>query len=122
MKKYYVLLALSAMLLSGCGGTGGYTPKISYEIKYEVTGTTIDASLTIENESGGTSQYSAAVLPWTKSFTLDTKYHFLYVSAQNNYSTGDVTASIFVDGVLYKTSTSSGAYVIATASGSVGSY
>ena len=45
---------------------------------------------------------------------------FLYVSAQNQNNSGSVTTKIYVDGKQKKESTSSGAYVIATSSMSLG--
>jgi len=42
---------------------------------------------------------------------------FLYISAQNQCDYGDVTVRIYKRGNIYRESTSSGAYVIATASG-----
>ena len=44
---------------------------------------------------------------------------FVYVSAQNNQASGTVVVTIYRDGEVFKTSTSMGAYVIATASGSL---
>lgn len=52
-----------------------------------------------------------------------TKYYsfpingFLYISAQNNTNSGYVTVVIIVNNEVWKNSTSSGSYVIATASG-----
>ena len=88
-----------------------------YTVKYEVTGTTPEVSTTIENESGGTSQFSNVSTPWIYEFQRGSGY-FVYLSAQNQRSSGSVIVSIYFNGNLYKTSTSSGAYVIATASGS----
>ncbi len=42
---------------------------------------------------------------------------FLYISAQNQCARGDVTVRIYKRGSIYKETSSSGAYVIATASG-----
>jgi hypothetical protein len=88
------------------------------EVEYRVTGTALTVDLTIENSNGGTSQYSDEPLPWSYSYT-GRSDDFVYVSAQNQGDTGTVTATIYIDGDVYKTSTSSGAYVIATASGSI---
>lgn len=72
--------------------------------------------LTYANAQGGTEQVTVA-LPWSASYNMS-QGDFLYVSAQNQEAAGDVTTTIQVDGNTFKTSTSSGAYVIATASGS----
>lgn len=87
----------------------------SYSIKYEVTGTASTVSVTYENEDGGTSQYSDRSVPWSHSFTAHPG-DFVYISAQNQGDSGSVTTTIYKDSSIWKTSTSSGAYVIATAS------
>ena len=72
--------------------------------------------VTLNNSSGGTEQFDNVPVPHTysyKTFSDD----FLYISAQNQGDSGSVTVSIYLKGDLYKTSTSVGAYVIATASG-----
>ncbi len=100
----------------------------NYYVKYSVTGSASTVDITIENESGGTSQFSDVALPWEYSFkgyagTGTYDYLFVYVSAQNQGSTGTVTATILYKKdetdqyQTYKTSTSSGAYVIASAYG-----
>lgn len=84
-------------------------------VTYEVTGTG-SASLTIQNESGGTEQFEVG-LPWSRSFNppLD---GFVYVSAQLNGS-GDVHCKITQGGRVVQEASSSGEYVIASCSGSV---
>lgn len=92
---------------------------ISYQylVRYEITGTAKTVDVTLNNSNGGTSQYSNVTLP--KSYKYSTfNDDFLYISAQNNDKLGSVTVSIYYKDKLFKTSTSSGAYVIATASGS----
>lgn len=97
-------------------------------MKYVVTGTASTVNLTIENSSGGISQYSNNALPWEYDFSVsssNSSYTFVYVSAQNNGASGSVTSDIYVkksyedDYSLFKTSTSNGSYVIATSSGSL---
>ncbi len=90
----------------------------NYTIKYEVTGSASSVSLTIENSDGGTSQFSDKPLPWTYTFTskFDT---WIYCSAQNQGDAGTVTVKLYVNNEVFKQSTSEGAYVIATASGTV---
>ncbi|MBU1628007.1 lipoprotein [bacterium] len=121
MKK--ILFALLFLLLvSGCSqGSSGPTMTT---IVYEVSGTTSEISgITISNSDGGTSQYTdITTLPWTYTFSVSSdEYTFLYVSAQNGTESGSVTVKIYKNDSVYKESTSSGAYVIATASGSHGS-
>ena len=95
--------------------TGG-TPS---EVIYEVNGTADKVDVTLHNATGGTEQHSSVSVPIRYPFGRfsDT---FLYISAQNQGEYGTVRVSIYVDGEIFKTSSSSGAYVIATASGSKG--
>ncbi|MBL7087099.1 MAG: hypothetical protein ISS28_08435 [Candidatus Cloacimonetes bacterium] len=90
----------------------------SIDVEYKVTGTASRVDVTYENEGGGTSQESNVSVPWTYSFTGEPG-DFVYISAQNQGQSGSVTVTIYTDGDKFKTSTSSGAYVIATASGSL---
>jgi hypothetical protein len=128
MKKKIIvcILVLCVLLLTCCDSLLPWNG--SYSAKYVVTGTAPTVNLTIENSSGGTSQYSSKTLPWEYEFSGSVSnygYDFLYVSAQNNSSSGSVTAQIYVkksnenDYSLWKTSTSNGSYVIATASTSI---
>jgi hypothetical protein len=124
MKRTLLIsVILAAMLLSACA-TPATTPElaptptpVSYPtVVYEITGSARSASVTLANRSGGTEQYGNVSIPWSytdKSFS----ERFLYVSAQNQGDRGTITVSIYVNGKLFKTSSSSGAYVIATASG-----
>jgi hypothetical protein len=112
MKKATALLIV---LLFFCGCSLFDT---SYDVEYKVTGTAIKVDITIENEDGGTSQYDDVSVPWSYAFKGEPG-DFVYVSAQNQGQTGTVTATIYRDGEIFKTSTSSGAYVIATASGTL---
>lgn len=84
-------------------------------ITYEVSGSGGNYSYTIETSSGGTSQgYTGNGAFYEDWFTKD---KFVYVSLQNQNSSGSVTCTIKRNGVVYKTTTSDGAYVIATCSG-----
>lgn len=84
---------------------------------YEITGTAKEVDVTLNNASGGTEQYDDARLP-QKYIYYSFSDSFLYISAQNQGDSGSVTVSIYMNGRLFKTSRSSGAYVIASASGS----
>ena len=117
MKKIIILLLLSALFLSCILDK----PK---EVEYKVTCTSTPNTvwITITNEDSGTSKFDAAATPWTYTFEIDPTANgkfSVYLSAQNDQNRGTVTATIYVDGSQFKTSTSTGAYVIATASGSV---
>ncbi len=119
MKKLISIIFIFSFLLFSCSNPTEPEEK-TYSVKYEVTGTARIVSITIENEGGGISQFSDVSVPWTYSFPNKKKEGtFVYVSAQNQGDTGTVTATIYRDGKVFKTSTSSGAYVIATASGTL---
>jgi hypothetical protein len=94
-----------------------------YNVAYAVTGTATSASVTYTNEDGGTSQEANATLPWKYSFkaegSFETEGPSVYLSAQNDGETGDVTVTIYKDYKEFKTSTSKGAHVIATAEGTL---
>jgi len=108
-----LLVCVMGLIFVGCGGT----TITSSVVEYEITGTATSVSVTLQNETGGTEQYSDVSVPHTYTFNSYTDW-FLYISAQNQGGSGSVTVTIYVDGEVFKTSTSSGAYVIASASGS----
>jgi len=111
MRKIIVILFVISILgYMGCGGLFGNS------VIYKVTGSASRVDVTYENEDGGTSQESNVSVPWSYSFeaNYDT---FVYISAQNQGESGTVTLTIYINGGKWKTSTSSGAYCIATASG-----
>jgi hypothetical protein len=117
-----------AAVLVGCGGGGdagsnNTSPQPqavnvagTTVVTYAVGGSTTLASLTYSNNQGGTVQEKVS-LPWSKQYTMK-QGDFLYISAQNENASGSVVTEIRVNGVSFKSTTSTGAYVIATASGS----
>ena len=103
--------------------TKNYTNTNSYssnhkKIKYEISGSASSVSVTYSDKNDGTAQISEAYLPWSYEFTA-TNSHFLYLSAQNNGEYGSVKVTIYIDNVVYKTTSSRGSYVIASVSGSI---
>ena len=84
-------------------------------ITYEVSGSGGNYSYTIETSSGGTSQGYTGNGAFYEDWFVDDK--FVYVSVQNQNSSGSVTCTIKRNGEVYQTTTSNGAYVIATCSG-----
>jgi len=114
------ILAIAVCLIISCDDKSlGLS---SHTVKYMVTGTASTVSITMYNAEGNTEQFSNVPLPWEQSFSVTVKnggHYFAYISAQNNGSSGTVTSTIYKDEGQFKTSTSSGAHVIATASGSV---
>lgn len=94
-------------------------PKV-HTVQYEADGDGRRVSLTYENAQGGSEQTEYHT-PWRKTLTDVPTGQFVYLSAQNQTDSGTITCRIYVDGTLWRESESSGAYVIATCSGSVGS-
>lgn len=84
------------------------------EVEYKVTCGSCD--ITYKNSAGNTQQRSVSST-WSDTFNAE-KDQFLYVSAQNNNQSGTVSVSIKCNGKPVDEASSSGAYVIATASGS----
>lgn len=115
MKKLLLITTL-CMALWSCKNPFA-AEDLNRSIRYTITGNCAKADATYDL-NGGTQQESN-VTPgnWSKSYTAK-QGDFLYISAQNHTATGDITVSIYVDDRLYRTASSSGAYVIATASGS----
>jgi hypothetical protein len=87
--------------------------------QYRVAGTALAAQLTYANATGGTEQHTVN-LPWSSDIFPTSADEFLYISAQNQGEYGSVVVEILVDGVVWKTSESSGQYCIADASGAYG--
>ena len=114
MKKYIITMFMVAILscIIGCGDF------FKIKVKYEVTGSANRVDVTYENEDGGISQENNVIVPWSYSFKGDSG-DFVYISAQNQGESGTVTVTIYKDGSKFKRSTSSGAYCIASASGSL---
>jgi len=107
MKKLFFIL----ILLTSC--TAEEQP-ISYE--YRVTGTSGSYSVTIENAYDNSQQWGEVGNGWWYKWT-QTGTRWLYVSAQNNRSSGNVTVQIVRGGVVVASNTSYGGYTIATCSG-----
>jgi len=117
-----ILAAIGYASKGGSSTTSNVASDDLHEVVYEVTGTASSVSITYQNESGGTAQQDSIGLPMTNKagqsgmhFKMDDGA-FMYISAQNEGSTGSVTCTIKVDGKTVKTTTSQGAYVIATCS------
>lgn len=118
VKRYKTLLLLvCALSLSACGGSAT-KPSQSVKVEYFVTGSASRASMTYATAGGGTAQQADRALPWSFNTTMATG-DYLYISAQNSGSTGCVSVEIRTRGSYYKSTQSCGAFVIATASGTV---
>jgi hypothetical protein len=91
--------------------------KKTQEVEYRVSGTAGRVTVTYRNPSGGTEQIGSQTLPWSVTFSCEAA-QFLYVSAQNiSGESGTVTTQIVRGGKQYKSSTSTGVGVMATAEG-----
>jgi hypothetical protein len=107
------------------GGTGpapGLAPfpeLVAQTVKYEVTGSSSQVSLTYQTESGSTQRDAGT--PWTYSLSNAGPGDFLYVSAQDGTGsdTATVTCAIYVNGTKVASNTAQGAFKIATCSGSL---
>lgn len=106
-----VVLVLWFGLAVFCCGGGALTSE-RHKVTYRVDGSG-SASLTYENESGGTEQHTVR-LPWTLTFE-GRSGEYLYLSAQGQ-EYASLTTSISVDGRVVKDASSSGDYSIATVS------
>ncbi len=91
-------------------------------VVYELDGTASSADITIQTDSGGTSQQQGVDVPLRNKaggeglrFTFDGG-EFVYISAQNNGS-GTLTCRIKADGVVISENTASGEFAIATCEG-----
>lgn len=113
MKRFALLLVLSALLWSGCDSLSGAS-----NIEYAVTGTATKVSLTYGLSGGGTEQIASTTVPWSYPFR-GKKGDFLYLSAQIVEGTGTVVVTIKKNGETFKTATSSGFASVATASGTL---
>ena len=87
-------------------------------VKYEVTCSPSGFDITYENSSGNTEQKDISSGNWSTTFT-SSSGAFVYISAQAGHENATITSKIYYEGELIETATSSGDYVIATASGSL---
>jgi hypothetical protein len=102
-------------------GTSAYSSTV--QVLYEVEGTAKGVDVTLEAETG-TSQLNDKAVPLAnkttgkKGLTYSmSRGHFVYLSAQNQGSSGTITCRITVDGTVVSTNTSSGGYAIASCKG-----
>jgi hypothetical protein len=111
--KRLLMIALIICVL-GCVGAMCGSLRSSVRVEYEITGTASTVSVTLNNATGGTEHFSNVSVPHTFTFE-NYRDWFFSVSAQNDGASGSVTVTIYIDGEVVATSTSSGAYVIASA-------
>lgn len=116
---FIVLLAIAG-LISGCSKEDDSSSSTSSSgtVKYEVSCTPSGFDITYKNSSGNTEQKDISSGSWSTSFTGDSE-DFVYISAQADNENATITAKIYYKGNVIEQATSSGDYVIATASGSL---
>lgn len=107
MKKLLFLL----LVLTSCTAE---EQAISYE--YRVSGTSGNYSVTLQNAYDNTQQWDPVGNGWWYKWS-QTGTRWLYISAQNNNSSGSVTVQIVRGGQVVASNTSYGGYTIATVSG-----
>ena len=112
----YANVAALVLAVASVSCKGG-NPLTGSSIEYRVSGTAVRGSITYQNSSGGSSQTSDTVLPWSYSLTAS-RDDFLYVSVQNSAREGCVRAEIYRGDRVLESGFSCGAFVIATASAS----
>lgn len=92
--------------------------ELSGTVRYEVTCSPSGFDITYENSSGNTEQKTVSSGSWSISFT-GNQGDFVYISAQAGNENTSITAKIYYQGEIIEQASSSGDYVIATASGSL---
>jgi hypothetical protein len=86
-------------------------------VLYEITGSAVSASLDATSGTGS-EQYAKQPVPTTLRYLMDPG-HLVYVSAQNDGASGDVTCTIRVGSQVISQNSASGAYAIAVCHGSL---
>jgi hypothetical protein len=127
---FTALLATIVVGVAWNGVTGGGTSSdpnpatvCSHDVVYHAGGTATTASLTLTNETDGTEQVTTGVPVMNKTGTDGLHLGrlpcgtFVYISAQNQDTPGTISCEITADGVTIEQAESSGAYVIASCSG-----
>jgi hypothetical protein len=95
---------------------GIQAPAGKVRVDYLIFGSTNRASLTLSNATGNTEMITVRV-PWSQMLIMEPG-EYLYLSAQNERDRGSISCQIHVNGRVVEEANSSGAYVIASCSGS----
>lgn len=111
-------LTLICIVFIGAIITSCEKENLSGIVKYEVTCSPSGFDITYENSSGNTEQKTISSGSWSTTFT-GQQSDFVYISAQADNKNATVTAKIYYQDKVIEQATSSGDYVIATASGSL---
>lgn len=108
--KRFTILISGIILLSvfACEGIGN-------DVEYIVESDKSGFDVTYESEGGGTAQETVYSTSWSYSLN-PSSGDFLYISAQTNHTNAEITVRIEKGSNVLEETTSSGDYVIATAS------
>ena len=115
-----VILVMAAAALALFSGKfdNTMTPTKTRQVVYSVSGEeNMSASLTYQNESGGTEQRTVP-LPWSKSF-LAAPGSLAYISAQKQSKPGSIVVIVSGDGKIIQRAESTSEFGIAVAGGVV---
>ena len=119
---YKFLFSLSVIIIQflSCGKIQDKESSV-LRVKYLVNSVPSgkEVNLTLETGNGTSTQYNGEVTPYESSSMSFKPGEFMYISARNQTSTGSIKVTIIVNGNIYKESTCSGEYCMASASGSV---
>ena len=111
MKNILIFSVLiSLFLITSCSYDSG--PTVVKKIKYEVTGTIDQVDIRYTNFTRADDNLSNVTLPWSLEFSIAIEYNSSFSAHvyARKFATGSITAQIYVDDVLVKTSTNSGSY------------
>ena len=120
MKKIIILTVLVIVFMS-CGFFD-ITNYITKEVEYRVFNTAIPGLVDIVINKSNELNFNFAVTPWVYSHEINKREYSnvnLYLWAQNHHDYGSIMVEIYIDDVLYKSSTVSGAYVTTEIYGNV---
>ena len=112
MKKVLFLLTISIVFITACE-----LPS-QKEILFEATGTVSSVNVQYQNGGGDLVELVNVSLPWERTTNYESGTP-LFLSVQNNEAAGTVTATISIDGAVYKTETVVAAFGYVAVTGSV---
>jgi len=117
MKKLLCLLLVAMLFTVSCAkDEPPVIPK--YSVKYEVISNPAGFDITYKNVDGDTIRKSISSTEWTTTFEA-LHGQLVYISAKANNTGATITSTIYSENKVFKSSTSVGDYVTATASGSL---
>ena len=113
-----IMLALGALvaLLLAMQPSEETAPRgAAHRIEYRMSGSLARTTVTYTNTTGDTEQFDTR-LPWRRTYVME-DVPCVYVAALSFGETGTLTCQIYLDGVLWKESTSSGTGAMVTCGG-----